>query len=77
MHVRGVWWRTGLDAAFLRLGREMRVHFEWVLVAGIIGILMYMGQSQFHQKHLNVFLIIGLCLVFLIMVGFYRIRGKR
>ena len=54
----------------------MRVHFEWVLVAGLIGILMYMGQSQFHQRHLNVFLIIALSLVFLIMVGFYRIRGK-
>jgi hypothetical protein len=54
----------------------MKRHFEWIVIACLIGFLMYLGQSQFHQRHFNAFLIIVISMIFLVEVVFYWIRDK-
>lgn len=54
----------------------MKRYSEWVLTACLIGILMYLGNSQFHLKHLKVFLFMLMPMVFLIEVLFCLTREK-
>jgi hypothetical protein len=52
-------------------------YIEWILIACFVGILMYLGNSQFHLKHLKVFLCILIPMVFVLEMLFRLTRERK
>ena len=54
----------------------MKRYIEWILTAGLIGVLMYLGNSQFHLKYLKVFIFTLMPMVILLEALFCLTHEK-
>jgi hypothetical protein len=55
----------------------MKRFFEWALIACLIGVLIYLGHSQFHLKHLRIFLFTLIPMVFFVVASFRWMHPRR
>ncbi len=49
----------------------MRRFVQWVLVAALVGLLALLGHQQWHQRHMNIFLVIGYLATVVVMLSFF------
>lgn len=51
--------------------------YGWVLILAFVAVLLFLGESHFHQNYFNLFLIGTMGMTLLVMFGFFWMRNRR
>ncbi|HHT48128.1 MAG TPA: hypothetical protein GXZ98_02375 [Firmicutes bacterium] len=49
---------------------------EWVLVALIVGVIMFFGKIRMHQLNINRFLVLGYAIILFLLIVFWVVNQK-
>lgn len=49
---------------------------EWVLVALIVGVIMFFGKLRMHQLNINRFLVLGYAIILFLLIVFWVVNQK-
>lgn len=49
---------------------------EWVLVALIVGVIMFFGKIRMHQLNINRFLVLSYAIILFLLIVFWVVNQK-